>query len=138
LPKENFRRRLLPAPCELPQFGSQRTKEGLDFIEESLAEDFSMFGFGRAAVPRRATLQTSNKIIVYVAQVQVSGHQGLHEIVARNGRVMPLSVQMGCSNGNRLVSVTCTRFSNAVSEGTVEQYVTRRPVVFQRPLFASP
>jgi hypothetical protein len=31
-----------------------------------------------------------------------------------------------------------TRFSNAVSDGTVEQYVTGRPVVFQRPLFASP
>ena len=31
-----------------------------------------------------------------------------------------------------------TRFSNAVSEGTVEQYITERPAVFQRPLFASP
>jgi hypothetical protein len=37
-----------------------------------------------------------------------------------------------------LLSVTCTRFSNAVSEGTVEQYVTGRPTVFQRPLFAIP
>ena len=36
------------------------------------------------------------------------------------------------------MSVICTRFSNAVSDGTVEQYVTGRPIVFQRPLFASP
>ena len=30
--------------------------------------------------------------------------------------------------------MTCTRFSNAESEGTVEQYVTGHPMVFQRPL----
>jgi hypothetical protein len=40
--------------------------------------------------------------------------------------------------GNRLLSVTWTRFSNALSDGTVEQYVTGRPVVFQRPLLAFP
>jgi hypothetical protein len=71
LPKENFRRRLFPAPCELPQFGSQCIKGELNFVEKSLAEDLSMLGLGRAAVPRRATLQTSNEIIVYVAVIRV-------------------------------------------------------------------
>jgi hypothetical protein len=84
LPKKNFRRGLFPAPCELPQFGSQRIKGGLNFIEESLAEDFSMFGLGRAAVPRRATLQTSDQIFIQVAHMQISSHPGLHEIIDLN------------------------------------------------------
>jgi hypothetical protein len=73
--KENFRRRLFPAPCELPQRGSRGIKEGVNFIEKSLTQDFPMLGFGRPAVPRRATLQTSNKIIVQVTDMQVSRHR---------------------------------------------------------------
>jgi hypothetical protein len=43
-----------------------------------------MFGFGRAAVPRRPTLQTGNQVILQVAHVQVTSHPTLQEIVALN------------------------------------------------------
>ena len=71
-------------PCELPQFGSQCIKGGLNFIEKSLAEDFSMLGLGRAAVPCRATLQTSNHRLSY-------GHAGF-QASRRSVRSMPSMV----------------------------------------------
>ena len=43
-----------------------------------------MFGLGRAAVPRRATLQTSDQIFIQVAHMQISSHPGLHEIIDLN------------------------------------------------------
>ena len=45
-----------------------------------------MLGLGRAAVPRRATLQTSDQIVIQIAHMQVSSHPGLHEIIDLKGR----------------------------------------------------
>ena len=43
-----------------------------------------MLGFGRAAVPRRATLQTSDQIVVQVAHMQVARHRAVHEAIDLN------------------------------------------------------
>jgi hypothetical protein len=43
-----------------------------------------MLRFGRAAMPRRATLQTSDEIVIQIAHVQVSGHPELHETTDLN------------------------------------------------------
>jgi hypothetical protein len=51
---------------------------------KGLAEDFPMLGFGRAAVPRRATFQPSDQIIIQIADVQIPGHPLLHEIIGIN------------------------------------------------------
>ena len=40
-----------------------------------------MLGLGRAAVPRRATLQTSDQIVVQIPHMQVSGHPTPYEII---------------------------------------------------------
>ena len=51
---------------------------------KGLAEDFPMLGFGRAAVPRRATFQPSDQIIIQIAGAQIPGHPLLHEIIGIN------------------------------------------------------
>jgi len=43
-----------------------------------------MLGFGRAAVPRRATLQTSDEVVIQITHVQVPSHPVLHEIIDLN------------------------------------------------------
>jgi len=43
-----------------------------------------MLGFGRAPVPRRATLQTSNQVVIQIAHVQVPSHLELHETIDIN------------------------------------------------------
>ena len=43
-----------------------------------------MLGFGRAAVPRRATFQPSDQIIIQIADVQIPDHSLLHEIIGIN------------------------------------------------------
>ena len=43
-----------------------------------------MLGFGRAAVPRGAALQTSDQIVVQIAHMQVPGHPILREIIDIN------------------------------------------------------
>jgi hypothetical protein len=43
-----------------------------------------MLRFGRAAVPRRATLQTSDEVVIQIAHVQISSHPELHEIIDLN------------------------------------------------------
>ena len=43
-----------------------------------------MLGFGRAAVPRRATLQTSDQIVIQITHMQVPSHPALHEIIDLN------------------------------------------------------
>ena len=51
---------------------------------KGLAEDFPMLGFGRAAVPRRATFQPSDQIIIQIADAQIPGHPLLYEIIGIN------------------------------------------------------
>jgi hypothetical protein len=43
-----------------------------------------MLGFGRATVPRRATFQPSDQIVVQIADMQIAGHPTLHEITGIN------------------------------------------------------
>jgi hypothetical protein len=43
-----------------------------------------MLGFGRAAVPRRATFQPSDQIVIQIADMQIPGHPALHEIIDIN------------------------------------------------------
>jgi hypothetical protein len=52
--------------------------------DESLAEDFPMLGFGRAAVPRCASLQTGNQTVIQIADMQIPSHPAFHEIIALN------------------------------------------------------
>jgi hypothetical protein len=57
---------------------------GLNVAGKGQAKDFPMLVFRRAAVPRRATLQTSDQIVIQVTHVQVSSHAALHEIADLN------------------------------------------------------
>jgi hypothetical protein len=82
--KENFRGRLFPPLCQLPQLGGQRVEGRLNIADKGLAEDFPMFSFGRAAVPRRPTLQTNDQIVIQIANMQVSNHPAFHETIDRN------------------------------------------------------
>jgi hypothetical protein len=66
LPKEKLRWRLFPASRQLPQVGDQFFKGRFNFVDKGLAEDLTMLGFGRAAVPCRATLQTSDQVVVQI------------------------------------------------------------------------
>jgi hypothetical protein len=50
LAEQDFRRGLLPALCQLPQFGGLRVETGLRLGGKRLPEDFTMFALGRAAV----------------------------------------------------------------------------------------
>ena len=43
-----------------------------------------MLGFGGAAVPRRATLQSSDQIVIQITHMQVPSHPALHEIIDLN------------------------------------------------------
>jgi hypothetical protein len=49
-----------------------------------LAENFPMLGFRRAAVPRRATLQTSDEVVIQITHVQVPSHPALHGTIDLN------------------------------------------------------
>jgi hypothetical protein len=82
--KQNFRGRLFPPLCQLPQVGGQCVEGGLNIADERLAKNFPMLGFGRTAVPRRATLQASDQIVVQIAHMQVPNHAVLHEIIDLN------------------------------------------------------
>ena len=43
-----------------------------------------MFGFGRAAMPRRPPLQAGDQIVIQIAYMQIPGHSGLREIIDHN------------------------------------------------------
>ena len=43
-----------------------------------------MLGFGRTAVPRRATFQPSDQIVIQIADMQIASHLTLYEIIDIN------------------------------------------------------
>ncbi len=43
-----------------------------------------MLGLDRAAVPRRATLQTSDEVVIQITHMQVPSHPVLYEIIEIN------------------------------------------------------
>jgi hypothetical protein len=54
-----------------------------------------MLSFGRAALPRRATLQTSDQIVIQITYMQVPSHPALHEIIDLNDLTwcMPVKIR---------------------------------------------
>jgi hypothetical protein len=75
---------LFPSSCQLSYLSGQRVEGRLNFAGKGLAKDLPMLGLGRAALPRRATFQTSDQIVVQIPHMQVSGHPTSSEIIVIN------------------------------------------------------
>ena len=55
-----------------------------------------MLGFGRAAVPRRATFQPSDQIVIQIADMQIAGHLTLPGIIDINDPTLDQVGQDAC------------------------------------------
>jgi hypothetical protein len=68
-----------------------------------------MLGLGRAAVPRSATFQTSDQIVVQIPHMQVTGHPTPYEIIVLNDLKLVLRQSRGARPDMLLMALRSKR-----------------------------